>query len=80
MADGTCMSCGDAVIWAPAATTGALIALNPQPLAHPAERLIALNPKTRLCRRLNRADLHMARTWAQHDVTFHAEHNCLKAA
>lgn len=71
------MTCGHAVIWAPAAATGQLMTLNPEPHPEPAERLIALSPKTRLCRRLNRADLHIARTWSNHGVTFHAEHNCL---
>lgn len=77
---GICRVCGSPVVWSPAAATGTLITLDPQPHPAPAARLIALNPATRLCRRINRADLPMARTWARHGVTFHTEHNCNGAA
>lgn len=76
----TCRICGSDVIWTPLAATGALVPVDPDPDPEPAAQLVALNPKTRLCRRLNHADLPMAQTWAAHGVTFHTEHNCRNAA
>lgn len=76
MAVTTCQRCSQHVILSPVASTGTIFALEPQPAPAPAPELIALNPKTRLCRVLHRADLPMAQEWATYGVTFHAEHRC----
>lgn len=76
MAVTTCQRCSQHVILSPVAATGTIFALEPETVSAPAPELIALNPKTRLCRILNRADLFMAADWADHGVTFHHEHTC----
>jgi len=69
-----CRSCGAAIIWAPVADTGTLMPLDVQPELEPAERLVAYNPETNLCRVLKRADLVDARRWMAHGVEIHRSH------
>jgi hypothetical protein len=74
MAETTCRSCSQPVIWSPVAASGALMPLDPDPQPQPAERLVAFNPKTSLCRILAKADLPMAQDWADHGVLFLRSH------
>jgi hypothetical protein len=79
---GTCRSCGATVIWSPVADTGTLMPLDVQPELEPAERLVAYNPETNLCRVLKRSDLGDARRWMAHGVEIHRSHfaTCTHAA
>jgi len=68
-----CRSCGASIIWAPVAATGGLMPLDVQTELAPAEKLVAFNQDTGLCRVLKRADMHDA--WhADPHVTFHQSH------
>lgn len=82
MTTGTCKSCGQRVIWSPVAESGTLMPLDPQTELGPAERLVAYNPETNLCRVLKRSDVREAQRWADHGVTFHRSHmaTCAQAA
>lgn len=74
VAEGKCRSCGAAVIWAPAAATGGLMALDAQTELAPADRLIAFNDETGLCRLLKGSDVREALLHADPNVTFHQNH------
>lgn len=73
MSHGTCRSCGADIIWAPVAATGGLMPLDVQPELEPAEKLVAYNSASELCRVLRRSDLRDAQL-ADPGVTFHKSH------
>jgi hypothetical protein len=70
---GKCRSCGADIIWAPLAATGGLIPLDVQTELAPAEKLVAYNSHSELCRVLTRSDVRDAQLADPH-VTFHKSH------
>lgn len=69
-----CNWCGAELLWSPNAETGTLLALNPDPVGEPAAGLVAVNPRTGLCRPLGPLDLYVAHRWRRQGVAFHREH------